>query len=106
MGRSVTASNRPTAPEIERIHGWFGLSYANYLVLPRSLLQSMPDEWQDRFVSCLDEYRDHWGYDTPEAKDPPGGYQVTARDERGRFAPHPAPHYRRGRTRVRPNNGL
>lgn len=39
----------------ESIHGYFGLSYANYLVLPRSLLQSMPDEWQRRFVTELRE---------------------------------------------------
>lgn len=37
------------------IHEWFGLSYSNYLVLPRTLLQSMPTEWQERFVACLDE---------------------------------------------------
>lgn len=41
--------------EHEAIHTWFGLSYANYLVVPRSVLQSMPDEWQERFVSCLQE---------------------------------------------------
>jgi hypothetical protein len=38
------------------IHTWFGLSYANYLVLPRTLLQSMPAEWQHRFVGCLKEF--------------------------------------------------
>lgn len=37
------------------IHEWFELSYANYLVLPRTLLQSMPAEWQLRMVACLDE---------------------------------------------------
>lgn len=38
------------------IHGWFSLSYASYLVMPRTLLQSMPVEWQERFVKCLNEY--------------------------------------------------
>lgn len=39
----------------EAIHTHFGLSYANYLVVPRSLLQSMPDEWQTRFTALLDQ---------------------------------------------------
>jgi hypothetical protein len=37
----------------DAIHGWFGLTYANYLVLPRTLLQSMPDPWQEKFVGLL-----------------------------------------------------
>lgn len=41
--------------ETEAVHGWFGLSYCNYLVLHRTILQSMPDEWQERFVACLHE---------------------------------------------------
>lgn len=37
------------------IHTWFGLSYANHLVLPRTLLQSMPDDWQRRLTTLLEE---------------------------------------------------
>lgn len=37
------------------IHTWFSLTYANYLVLPRSVLQSMPEEWQHRFTAIMDE---------------------------------------------------
>lgn len=37
------------------IDGWFSLSYSNYLVLPRSYMQSMPAAWQHRMVTCLDE---------------------------------------------------
>ena len=37
------------------IHEYFGLTYASYLVLPRTLLQSMPDGWQERFVAMLEE---------------------------------------------------
>ena len=37
------------------IHAWFGLSYAKYLVLPRSILQSMPVEWQRNFVKLLEQ---------------------------------------------------
>lgn len=41
--------------ETDAIHTHFGLSYANYLVLPRTFLQSMPDEWQTQFVALLDQ---------------------------------------------------
>ncbi|MFM9703639.1 hypothetical protein [Streptomyces galilaeus] len=37
------------------IHGWFELSYSNYQVLHRTLMQSMPTEWQERMVACLEE---------------------------------------------------
>lgn len=37
------------------IHKFFGLSYANYFVCPRSVLQSMPVEWQKRFLSIMEE---------------------------------------------------
>jgi hypothetical protein len=33
------------------IHGMFGLSYSNYLVCPRSVMQSMPVDWQRAFVA-------------------------------------------------------
>jgi hypothetical protein len=46
----------------EAIHLWFGLTYANYLVVPRSVLQSMPDEWQARFVGCLREMDEAFGH--------------------------------------------
>lgn len=39
----------------EPIHRWFSLSYAQYLTIPRSVLQSMPVEWQRRFVACLQQ---------------------------------------------------
>jgi hypothetical protein len=48
--------------ETETVHAWFGLSYSNYLVLPRTLLQSMPDEWQHRFVACLNELQDAFSH--------------------------------------------
>lgn len=40
------------------IHDWFGLSYCNYQVLHRTLMQSMPLDWQQRMVACLTELRD------------------------------------------------
>jgi hypothetical protein len=41
--------------EDDPIHNWFSLSYAQYLTIPRSVLQSMPQEWQRRFVKCLEQ---------------------------------------------------
>ena len=47
-------------PDID-IDLWFGLSYSNYLVLQRSILQSMPKEWQHRFTAIIDEMNDRMG---------------------------------------------
>jgi len=48
----------PIHPTDGPIHGWFGLSYSSYAVLSRTLMQSMPIEWQERMVACLDEIHD------------------------------------------------
>lgn len=40
----------------ERLWGWFGLSYASFLTLPRVLMHQMPDEWQGRMAKLLEEY--------------------------------------------------
>lgn len=37
---------------------WFGLSYSSFLVLPRVLMEDMPDEWQERMADLLNEYDD------------------------------------------------
>jgi len=52
---SETTSAEPKPPVMEHVHTWFSLSYSNYAVLPRTLLQSMPDEWQERFVALIGE---------------------------------------------------
>lgn len=46
----------------EPVHEWFGLSYANYAVQPRTLLQSMPVEWQRRWVELMTEYSDAFAH--------------------------------------------
>jgi hypothetical protein len=51
----MTTNTDPETTEHEAIHTWFGLTYSNYLVLPRTLLQSMPDLWQAKFVALLEE---------------------------------------------------
>lgn len=77
------------------IHDWFELSYAQYLTIPRSVLQSMPDEWQERFVKCLEELDESIDW-RPEK----GRYWVQLRDENGRFVPDPLQNYDRGRRQV------
>jgi GAF domain-containing protein len=47
-------TSRKTAPD-GPVHEFFGLSYSNYLVLHRTLMQSMSLEWQERMVACLQE---------------------------------------------------
>jgi hypothetical protein len=37
------------------VHGWFGLTYAAWLVLPRLYLEAMPEDWQRKFVVLLKE---------------------------------------------------
>lgn len=42
----------------DAVHAWFELSYASYLVWPRSVMQQMPAEWQQRFVALAKELED------------------------------------------------
>lgn len=51
-----------TRPESDRVHTWFELSYSDYQVVPRVLMQSMPDEWQHQMVDCLEELRDAYSH--------------------------------------------
>lgn len=65
-----TTEPADAAPEVDAVHGMFGLSYANYLVLHRTLLQSMPDAWQNRFVALINEYEHAFAHlSRPEAFD-------------------------------------
>lgn len=82
--------------EKEHIHGYFGLSYANYLVMPRVILQSMPIEWQKEFVELLNKVPELFGTEF----EPPGGYDVRAKDSDGRFVTDPYSNYERGRRRL------
>lgn len=75
----------------ESIDTWFGLTYSNYLVLQRAILQSMPEDWQERFVGCLEELRE--AVERAELQ-VPNEYRVHV-VKHGRYAPDPIPHYRR-----------
>ncbi|MGC4923803.1 hypothetical protein ACLQ17_25730 [Streptomyces sp. DT197] len=61
----------------DSIHHHFGLSYANYLVLHRTLLQSMSAEWQQQFVALLRQFDEAFAH-VPQAE----AYEVTAARER------------------------
>lgn len=78
----------------DAVHTYFGLSYAAYLVVPRSLLQSMPDPWQSRFVRLMNELWDVYENDT--------AYTVQAKDENGKFTSDNLREYDRGRRYVVP----
>lgn len=93
----------PDEVEQEAMHGWFGLSYSNYLVLRRVAIQSMPDEWQVRLRDCLEELRESFGWVEDE-----GGvasYRVNALDVSGRFVKDPYSDYQRGRRKLQPRTG-
>jgi len=77
------------------IHDWFELSYAEYLTIPRSVLQSMPVEWQERFVKCLEELDE-----TIDWRPETGRYMVYLTDGNKRYAHDPLRDYERGRRQV------
>ena len=88
----------------DAVHRWFELSYAQYLTVPRSVLQSMPLEWQERFVRCLEQLDDLIDWRPPQ-----GQYRVTLHllghdeDEGEVWGPEindPLMNYERGRRRI------
>jgi hypothetical protein len=86
--------------EQDAIHNWFELSYASYLVIPRSILQSADPEWQRNFVFLLRKLGQK--YKCPE--DDNTTYSVNLRDDdTGRFIKDPLCDYQRGRRYVEPN---
>lgn len=85
---------QPEYPKTQPIHEWFGLSYASYLVLPRSVLQSMPDEWQSKLVELLDQIDS-----TLDICDFPK-YRVKAVTDNSKFTKCPFQNYERGRRQL------
>jgi len=83
------------------VHNYFGLTYAQYLALPRTALQSMPTEWQHRFIQCLHEL------DVAIDWHPMAGeYWVSLRGKDGKLisiTEDPLMDYERGRRRVKLN---
>lgn len=77
----------------EPIHHFFSLSYASYLVLRRSVLQSMPKGWQARFVALLNELDDA----TDDLDDPVHEWKVIGRGDCRKRVLDPYADYDRGR---------
>ncbi len=84
--------------EHEAMHNWFGLSYSNYLVLRRTAIQSMPDEWQTRLRDCLREMQDAFGYIEDESR--VASFRVQALNASGKFMEDPYSNYERGRRKL------
>ena len=76
------------------IHTWFNLTYAAYLVLPRTLLQEMPEDWQLRFTEMVDEIEAT--FDLEKIDGYVASYQVTAAQGDGshRYVKDPLRNYR------------
>ncbi len=87
----------PNFNEHEPIHMWFELTYAQYLTIPRSVLQSMPQEWQARFVGLLKQLDATFDWHPKE-----GRYWVKLKDGKGRYVQDPLMDYERGRRLITP----
>ena len=79
------------AESSEPINWWFELSYAQYLTVPRLVMQSMPLEWQQKMAVLLQEMDETFDWRPKE-----GQYWVRLKDANGRFADAPLEDYRRG----------
>lgn len=75
----------------EPISTWFELSYAEFLTVPRLVMESMPVEWQRKMAVLLQEMDDTFDWRPKE-----GRYWVRLKDEKGRFSDAPLGNYRRG----------
>jgi hypothetical protein len=85
----------PSVEQSEPIHEWFELSYAQYLTIPRSVLQSMPNEWQKRFTDCLNELDE-----TIDWRPKEGRYWVKLKNGKGQYVQDPLMDYDRGRRKI------
>jgi hypothetical protein len=75
------------------VHGWFELSYAQFLTVPRIFMEAMPYSWQKKMVKLLNELDESYDWRPKN-----GRFWVSLRDRNGRY--HQLPHnicdYRRG----------
>lgn len=85
----------PTEDQGEAIHAWFELTYAQYLTIPRSVLQSMDKKWQSKFVALLEELDE-----TIDWRPKSGRYWVQLKDAKGRYVHDEFMDYQRGRRKV------
>lgn len=73
----------------EPIHLWFELSNAEYLTIPRSIMQAMPEDWQHKMANLLAELDKSYSW---RPKD--GRYWVKLKDKKGRYVLDPLRYYR------------
>lgn len=84
----------------EPVHAWFCLSYANYFVMQRAVLQSMPVQWQRQFVRLIQQIPE-----TLDMEPVPTSFRVHAVDERGKYRRDEYSDYQRGRRQLPRRSG-
>ena len=77
-------------PYCDKIHRWFSLSYARYKVLPRIVLDDLPEDMQDKFLEVMQYIEDNYNNETWIEE-----YMVKARVN-GKFVKDPLSDYRHG----------
>lgn len=113
MGIRVTAERRqddakaqaeatqPVESGAERMHTWWELSYSSYLVIPRTIIQSMPDDWQGEFCTLLD--RAHLILKAMNVEWPPKDHSIAVQlrhEPTGHYVKDDLADYQRGRRRL------
>ena len=76
----------------DAINEWGGLYRTQYLVLSRTLLEAMPDEWQERFVKIMEEVGEEFDFYNPDWTTPDYNIQAVGAD--GRYIKDPWGQYR------------
>lgn len=70
---------------------YFELSYAQFLTVPRLVMESMPEQWQADMLKLLREMDDTFDWRPTE-----GRYWVKLRDAQGHYTHAPLNDYRHG----------
>lgn len=94
FGKSLLEQEKDSSDVVDGsqpIHTWFELSYAQFLTVPRLVMESMPQEWQWKMAALLTEMDNTFDW-RPEN----GRYWVKLKDYRGRFCDAPLNDYRHG----------
>ena len=73
------------------IHIWFELSYAQFLTIPRLVMESMPMDWQHKMAALLEQLDGTFDWRPKK-----GRYWVKLKDDKGRYCDAPLNDYRYG----------
>lgn len=73
------------------INEWFELSHAQFLTVPRLVMENMPLEWQLKMKALLEELDETFDWRPKE-----GRYWVKLKDAQGHYCPAPLGDYRHG----------